>query len=528
MNSPLDGLWQLYFFPEQDTPIKHPDDLQKTGAKPIPAQVPGNVELDLQRASLLPEPFYADNIRKLRPWETHEWWYVREFEVPVDADSDPWDLVFEGLDTLATIWINGVEIGRAANALITHRFDVTPFVKVGASNQIAIRLASAINYARQFQYDAGAISSEGRDEGLFIRKPPHSWGWDIMPRAPSAGIWRPVYLEQHPANAIEQLYYWTAEIHQESATLGVRYQFRTDSVDLDNLQLEFHGVCGGHTFHHVMPVEFLAGGFYIPVPGARLWWPRGYGEPNLYSVTAQLKKNDQVIAERSEIIGIRKIIVDRTEVGGKLFTPRPVETGVARVDQDPDPDSHFVFYVNNHPILVKGTNWVPLDAFHSRDRSRLDQAIELVHDLGCNMIRCWGGNVYESDAFYDLCDMKGFMVWQDFIFACCSYPQTKNFLEEVRQEVETVTVRLRNHPSLAIWCGDNENDMTYLFVGLSPRLNRLTREVIPQTLHRCDPYREYVPSSPYVPPSVELLPDAWQRTPEQHLWGPRGYYKNSF
>ena len=528
MNISLDGSWQLYFFPEQDSPIKHPDDLQKSGAKSIPAEVPGNVELDLQRAGLIPEPFYADNMRQLRAWETHEWWYVREFELPAGAGRDRWDLVFEGLDTLATIWINGVEIGRTANSLIPHRFDITPLLKAGASNQIAIRLASAINYARQFQYDASSISGEHRDEGLFLRKAPHCWGWDIMPRAPSAGIWRPVRLEQRPASAIEQLYYWTTEVHHEGATLGVRFQFRTDALELDGFRLEFDGVSGEHTFHFVWPVEFLAGGCRIPVPGARLWWPRGYGEPNLYTITTRLMKNDQVIAERTDRIGIRKIVVDRTEVGGKAFSPRPVEAGTGQVDQAPDPESHFLFYVNEQPILIKGTNWVPLDAFHSRDRQRVEQALQLVNDLGCNMIRCWGGNVYESDAFFDLCDAQGFMVWQDFIFACCNYPQTEDFLAGVSQEVEAVTLRLRNHPALAIWCGDNENDMFYLFEGLSPARNRLTREVIPHALQRFDPHRAYVPSSPYVPPAVEVMPDAWQRTPEQHLWGPRGYYKNSF
>ena len=321
MNMSLDGAWQLYYFPEQASPVKQPVDLQKTGVKPVLAQVPGNVELDLQRAGVLPEPFYAENMQKLRPYETYEWWYVREFDIPADASGSPWELIFEGLDTIASIWINDVMVGESANALIPHHFDVTKYIKIGSTNQIVVKLASALNHARQFQYDAMAISSEGRDEGLFIRKPPHSWGWDIMPRAPSAGIWRSVRLEQRPANTIEQLYFWTSEIHQEGATLGVRYQFRTDSSDLDNFQLEFHGVCGEHTFHHIMPVEFLAGGFRIPVPGAHLWWPRDYGEPNLYSITAQLKKNNQVLAERIEVIGIRKIVVDRTEVGGKLFTP---------------------------------------------------------------------------------------------------------------------------------------------------------------------------------------------------------------
>jgi beta-mannosidase len=144
------------------------------------------------------------------------------------------------------------------------------------------------------------------------------------------------------------------------------------------------------------------------------------------------------------------------------------------------------------------------------------------------MIRCWGGNVYEEQRFFDLCDEKGIMVWQDFAFACCRYPQTEDFLAQVRAEVQAVAEKLRNHPSLAVWCGDNEIDMAYLADGLSPEHNRLTREAIPQVLHRCDPQRAYVPSSPYAPPAAARASDAWTRTPEQHLWGPRGYYKSPF
>jgi beta-mannosidase len=116
----------------------------------------------------------------------------------------------------------------------------------------------------------------------------------------------------------------------------------------------------------------------------------------------------------------------------------------------PAPEGHFLFLVNEEPIMIKGANWVPLDAFHSRDQGRVNRAVALFDDLGCNMIRCWGGNVYEDQHFFDLCDEKGILVWQDFAFACCRYPQTDEFLSRVRKEVEFVTIKLRNHPSLAL------------------------------------------------------------------------------
>ncbi len=236
----------------------------------------------------------------------------------------------------------------------------------------------------------------------------------------------------------------------------------------------------------------------------------------------------KVVAARTDRVGIRKLVVERTELAGKPVMLEPSGAGRVRIDTAPDPQSHFIFSVNGVPIQVRGTNWVPLDAFHSRDAGRLEAAMALADDLGCNMIRCWGGNVYESERFFSLCDEKGILVWQDFAFACCRYPQTAAFLDRVRLEAEQVVRRLRNHPALAIWCGDNEIDMTYLSDGLSPESNRITREVLPGVLQRLDPFRAYVPSSPYAPPAVFQQADPWRATPEQHLWGPRNYYKSPF
>ncbi len=534
----LDGEWLLYGLPagtweaSRFSPAgdHHPRELARLGIRPIPARVPGNVELDCQRAGLIPDPFYAENIHTLRGLETHEWWYLKEFPMPASSSGQTWELVFDGLDTLATVWVNGIEVGRAENMLIGHRFDVTAALKAGEQNQVAVRLASALTAARGYEYDAASLSWERREEGLYLRKPPHCWGWDIMPRAVSAGIWRSVRLEQKPPCAFEQLYYWTASISAEGALLGVRFQFRAPTPDLDGYAIRFEGRCADHSFTYEHPVEFVAGGCAIPIPGARLWQPRGAGEPHLYTLTARLTYEGQTLAQQVDRIGLRKLELRRTEIARQPWTPAPVEAGKRRLDAPPDPESCFVFFVNGDPIQVKGTNWVPLDAFHSQDSERLLPALELAADLGCNMIRCWGGNVYEDDRFFDFCDSHGILVWQDLAFACCRYPQTEEFLDKVRQEVRAVAFRLRNHPSLAVWCGDNEVDMVYQADGLSPENNRLTRQAIPETLHRFDPHRPYIPSSPYIAPrqGQGAGREPWRDTPEQHLWGPRGYFKSPF
>ena len=524
----LNGEWQLFHFREGEHVLSNPQALLESGLASIPAQVPGNVELDLQRAGLLPDPFLAANIRQLRSLEDHEWWYRRTVIVPDEFARQPSELVFEGLDTLATVWVNGQQVGQAANMLVEHRFDVTHALRPGRPNTIVVRLRSALNEARRHTYDAVMTSWEHRMEGLFIRKAPHVWGWDIMPRAVSAGIWRPVRLQTIPANAIEQIYYWTVKADLREATLGVRFQVRTASQTTDGLTMRFRGVCGDQTFEHEWPLEFIADECLIPVTDARLWWPAGYGEPYLYTVTAQLCPAGRVLAERTDRVGLRKLEVDRTELAGPAWSLEPADHTPSRIDRPPSPESHFVISVNDEPIMIKGANWVPLDAFHSRDADRLEAALGMVADLGCNMLRCWGGNVYESDAFFDWCDAHGVLVWQDFAFACCIYPQTEGFLAEVRREAEAVARRLRNHPALAVWCGDNEVDQVYLSQGNNPEHNRLTREVLPQVLQRCDPFRAYLPSSPHVTPAAFNHPDAWNATPEQHLWGPRGYFKSPF
>lgn len=524
----LDGEWELWYWPEGEHNIALPHDLDTLDFDPIAGLVPGNVELDLERAGVIKDPFYSGNIRSLRAFEGYEWWYRHEFYVPTLASGQCWHLVFAGLDTLATVWLNGIELSRTDNMLIEHRFEATAALHPDKVNCIVVRLGSVVNAARYYRYDALFMSSNDREEGLFIRKAPHMWGWDIMPRLVSAGIWRSVWLEPQPETSIEQLYYWTSSISPEGVCLDVRYQFRAESKELAAFVLRFIGECKGHNFEYEWPVEFLAGGCSIPISGGRLWWPKGYGDPDLYTVKAQLLQHGHVVAERTDRIGLRKVVLKRTEKGTTKNKIQDAQIGIRQWSVPPDSEAHFLFLVNEEPIMIKGANWVPLDAFHSRDQERVDRVVALFHDLGCNMIRCWGGNVYEDQHFYDLCDEKGILVWQDFAFACCRYPQTDDFLNRVSKEVESVTIKLRNHPSLALWCGDNEVDTMYVDEGLSADNNRLSREVIPQIVHRHDPFRPYLPSSPYLSSSLGEEGNPQKVAPEQHLWGPRGYFKSAY
>ena len=497
----LDGDWELWHFLEGDREVG-PEDLDKLG-KPLRAQVPGNVELDLVRAGEIPDPFFGRNFFLLRELEFHEWWYRSRFTLPGGLIGRRCELVFEGLDTIATVWLNGRKVGESANMLVEQRFDVTGVLREG-ENELVVRLGSAVNWARRRPYEPLHLSWEEREEALWLRKPAHCFGWDIAPRIVSAGIWRPVYLAIYGPDEIEDVYYYTSEASEDTAVLGVWFKFGTEAPTLDGFSLRIRGVCPGSEFEGEFPVEFVSGHLKVEVPKSRLWRPKGYGDPNLYEVSLELLRDGRVVASRSDRIGLRTVRLEREERSGDK--------------------GRFRFVVNGIPLRLVGANWVPLDAFHSRDAGRVEQVVELFDDLGCQMIRCWGGGVYESDRFYELCDERGIMVWQDFAFACARYPQSEDFQEVVRDEVRKVVRRLRNHPSLVLWCGDNECDYAYDTVNAHPEDNVLTRRVIPEVVRRMDPYRPYLPSSPYISPENRRgVP-----MPEQHLWGPREYFKSKF
>jgi beta-mannosidase len=507
----LDGTWGLTHFLEGSEAVTNPEELAARGLPRLCAEVPGNVELDLVRAGELPEPFFGMNMTLLRPLEFHEWWLEREFITP---DFAAVDLVFEGLDCFATIWLNGTCLGGSSNAMIAHRFDASlALAAPGESNRLVVRLASPINAVRDLPIHSGDRAQSVNLESIWARKPPHAYGWDIMPRAVSAGIWRPVCLEERLPTDWTNLHVRTKTASEGHAELELDFAFRTDAPILDGFEVRIEGVCGDSRFERTQRVHFTAGHIRFDVAQPRLWWPRGYGDAALYDVTITLLHNGQTVAVRDLKTGIRTVKLERSEVN---TTEKP---------------GHFLFRVNGERIFCKGSNWVPADAFHSRDAERIPDLLALFADMGCNMLRCWGGNVYEPHLFYDICDREGILVWQDFAMACARYPLAPEFQEMLRVEAEWVVRELRNHPCIALWAGDNECDCSYLgWWGepVDPARNVLTRKVLPEVTTRLDPTRPYLPSSPYISPDVFALGGGDKLSPEQHLWGPRDYFKSDF
>ena len=502
----LNGTWKLCCVAEKNgknPPYGEMPDVSRAGSV-VDALVPGNCQLDLCRAGLLPDPFFGDNYYQYIALEHCGWVYERAFQYDGAGDGEALFLRFDGIDTVADIFLNGRWIGHTEDMLVEHEFDVTDSVTVG-NNTLAVHIFSSVNYARAREYPVAMLAGAGRSQIPYLRRPAHSFGWDIFPRLMTAGLWRGVSLVSRKPARFTQVYYAVTEANEHSALLRYAFRFDTDADELDDILIKVKGVCDDSVFTFDVKTVFTAVGGTFRVEAPRLWWPKGYGDANLYRVTASLYIKGGLADERTDVIGLRTVRLERD------FVPHAQQ---------------FRFFVNDTPIFCKGTNWVPTDAFHSRCAERAEPALDLVCQCGCNIIRLWGGGIYESDAFYDRCDREGILVWQDFAFANTVYPETPAFLETVRGEVTKLLYRIRNHPCVCVYSSDNEVDMHYLGRGFPEyyqRVSAFSHQLIPSVIKQHDPYRYYLKSSPEAPEGFNC-----DNVPEQHTWGARAYYKDPY
>jgi Beta-galactosidase/beta-glucuronidase len=507
----LNGTWNLYYFEQGKHTIKTPNDLINQNLTHIPCTVPGNVELDLSVAGILPSDLYlGENIVQVQEYESYEWWYVTSFSAPDFGEQEKVMLHFGGVDCLAQYFLNGAEIGTSSNMFVEVMFDITDKMRKG-ENSLAIRIRSAVNEVYDKDFSAYLIQNGWAHdtESVFLRKAPHSYGWDIMPRAVSAGIWKEVNLIVKNKSDINQIFCSVKSANEQSAAIRFSYELEiAPQVIKKGAELEIVGHCGESTFSARQKLKFKAGRIDISIQNPKLWWPKGYGEADLYHTVVKLFVDGKVVCEKELNVGIRTVELIRTDT----------TDGV---------NGAFQFQINHTDIMCRGSNWVPLDAFHSREKERYPKALELLKDIGCNIVRCWGGNVYPDDCFYEFCDANGIMIWQDFSMACHVYPQTKDFYEAMEKEAAFVIQKYRNHPSLIIWAGDNECDQLYYSAGVDPKINHITREILPRMVELHDTGRPYLASSPYLAPVIfeSKRPDL---CPEDHLWGPRDYFKSSY
>lgn len=353
------------------------------------------------------------------------------------------------------------------------------------------------------------MQTNGREQS-YLRKPVHSFGWDIFPRAVSAGLWKDVTLEFDDGYGFADFSYYCTKAEAHEAVLRFQGSVYAPCRALPgNISVRVRGTCGDSVFTHTERLKFKTTSFQVCVPKPRLWWPYGYGPANVYELTYELIVDGQVRARERMNLGIRTVELRRTET---LLQ-----------------ENHcFHFWINGVQVMCRGSNWVPLDAYHSRDRQRYQQALALCTECHCNILRVWSGGVYEQEEFYDYCDRHGIMVWQDFMNACILVSMDDDTMENIRQEATWAVRTLRSHPCIILWSGDNEIDQVVAGNGKRPGINLISRKLLPEVIDRNDTGRPYLASSPYVADSVYRKYQVEDIFPEAHQWGARDYYKADF
>ena len=499
--------WKLCLVDDADLRdvVTREEDLPGKG---IPATVPGDWPLDYVRAGLMEDPYYQDNYLKLREYENHHVFYSTHFMW--DGSKENVFLRFEGIDTVADVYLNGVLIGHAENMYIPHEFAASTLRQ--GDNALFVHIKPAALEARNYAIGAFRNTIKYNYEALVIRKATHMFGWDICPRIVSAGLWRPVTVVQKKAERIEDVYLWVTKLEgTQRVNCLASFDINIGNRLMKDYTLRIEGVCGESRFLKEEALWYIHGQMDFSVENPKLWWPRGYGEADLYDITVSLLKNGKVIDTLQFKQGLRSVKLLYDDV----------------IDENGNGD--FCFLVNNRRIYIKGTNWVPADAFHSNDAKRIPAILDLVKDSGCNAMRVWGGGVYESDDFYTWCDQNGILIWQDFMMACGVYPHTERMQRQLAEEATVIVRHLRRYACICLWAGDNECDQFYCWFDTAqdPSKNVLTRDILPQVLQAEDWTRPYLPSSPYVSGKAFAEGKA-KDTPEQHLWGPRDYFKGHF
>ena len=508
------GGWSMLIAPNADVKKSGFDpksiaELEAASYLKIPASVPGCMELDLFAAGIESDPYFAKNPLDYQKYENRHLWYYTTFEC--DMFDKNTSLCFEGIDTVADIYLNGELLGHAENMLIGHSFDVCDKIKAG-KNELIVHIIPTMIAARDHAIAPLNRTLYYNQASLAYRKAAYMFGWDIMPRFVSGGIWKPVYLVQKADERFEQCYLYTVRIDaaKNTAALSAFVQFETDADLTSDMLITVDGVCGESSFHHQKIPYHTYETFVFNVGNAKFWYPKNYGEQALYDVTFRLWRGETLLDEKTMRFGIRTVVLERTST------------------LDEQGNGKFGFIVNGKKVFCLGTNWVPLDAFPCRHKENLPKGLALLGESGCNTVRCWGGNVYEDDAFFDFCDEQGIMIWQDFCMGCAIYPEDKRFLDALETEAVAVIKRLRNHASLVLWAGDNENDMFmrgWYDGKVDPNAIPATREILPRAIRNHDPMRPYLPSSPYID-NVAFSNNGILT--ENHLWGPRDYFKSQY
>ena len=471
------------------------------------ATVPGTVHTDLLDNRIIEDPFYRLNERGLQWIDKEDWVYETGFTLDADmASRSNIELCLNGLDTYADVYLNDSLIIRSDNMFRRWTAPVSKLIRRNGENTLRVYFHSPVKIdmpkydALPFHYHASNDQSENgglldKKISVFARKAGYHYGWDWGPRLVTMGIWRPVFLRAWDEVCLRDAYYEQRSVDAHKADIMNHVELTASEEDIGMVTVRTIDAGSGHTLAQVT-TKLNKGENRMELPilirSPRLWWTNGLGTPHLYTFTTEVIRDGKVVDSRSDRIGLRSL----------------------RIVRDEDPDGR-TFYVelNGHPLFAKGANYIPQDIFLPRvTEEDYRRTIQDAVDVNMNMLRVWGGGIYENDLFYDLCDSTGILVWQDFMFACSMYPAEGSLLENIRMEAIDNVRRLRNHACIALWCGNNEcQDAWYGWgwrgeiEGQNPEYARRIEQqyhqqyhvTLPEVVGEYAPGTFYWPSSPY-------------------------------
>ncbi|WP_302304942.1 beta-mannosidase [Culturomica massiliensis] len=492
----------------------------------LQANVPGCVHTDLLANGKIEDPYYRTNERELQWIDKVAWEYKTNFEIDDSTYVKKQKrLTFYGLDTYADIFLNGHKLGHCDNMFRTWSYDVSDMLKKGRNELNIVFLSPTGQGLKEMEKYGLALPAdndqsvlggmENKKVSVFTRKAPYNYGWDWGPRLVTSGIWRPVVLEAWNEVRIEDTYIHPLKVDSKLAQLNAEITLTAAHPQTADIEIRH-----GNRIVSQQSVPLKSGknriGLPIKIKHPKLWWCNGLGKPHLYTFDICVKTGAQTLDNKQVTTGLRTLrLVRKKDKAGETF----------------------YFELNGVPVFAKGANYIPNDAFLPRvSRSDYEKVIADATEANMNMLRIWGGGIYEDDYFYELCDRNGIMIWQDFMFACAMYPGNPEFLENVRQEAADNLIRLRNHPCIALWCGNNE-------IGVAWRHNSpggwgwkqkysteeqerifqaykdIFHRILPEAVEKYTDDMAYWPSSPMSGPGesdFELQPGT---SGDNHYWG---------
>jgi beta-mannosidase len=473
-----------------------------------PATIPGTVHTDLLTNKLIDDPFFGTNEKEIQWIEEKNWEYQTAFSIDEKTLSkNNIEIIFEGLDTYADVFLNDSLIIHSNNMFRSWQSNCKGILKK-ENNILCIKFYSPVRVSDSLA-SLSAVKLPGGNR-VFTRKAPYHFGWDWGPKFVTSGIWRPVYLLAWDDVKIEDVTFQQNSITREQAELHVPYLVNCFTKDLYKISIRDIA----NTIIYAEKTDSLFEGYNLDffdfnLYNPRLWWTRELGSPEMYSFRFEVRKNNIVVDEKIYNIGIRKIELIR--------------------ESDSIGES-FYFKLNDVPLFIKGANYIPQDNFLPQvKKEKYENVIKNCNRSNINMLRVWGGGIYEDDEFYNQCDYNGILVWQDFMFACGMYPGDSSFIKNIKIEASQNISRLKNHPCIALWCGNNEIDEGWKNWGWQKQFGYSKKDsakiwnnyilifdsILPEVLYNISPFSNYISTSPkFGWGSKESMKEG-----DSHYWG---------